>query len=106
MMEEKLLVCQLHDLGRSKCQPTVVGISEHCSDRGDGFQFKDQASLPDIARVQDMVDPGQQIGNFRVEKIVCVRNDADVHIREGRGRFLVLLTPNTSKITSSESLQY
>ena len=80
VLDEKFSRRQCHDLRFTKIQ-AAVRVSQNRGDGRDLFQFKRDERRADVARVQNMIHAREKFGNFRVEKIVCVRNDADFHWR-------------------------
>ena len=75
-MHEKLPPRQCHHLG---LLPGIgrVGVPQHSGDRGDLLELKGDKWFPNIAGMQNMLDPGKQPLDLRVEVIVRIRNDAD-----------------------------
>lgn len=49
-----------------------IVVSHHRLDRCDRFQFDDDIETADIAGVQDEIDAGKRIVNFRSYQPVCV----------------------------------
>ena len=56
-----------------------IRVAEHGGERSDLFQLKADDRGPDVAGVQDMIDAVEEPGNFRIEKIMRVGDDADFH---------------------------
>ena len=79
VVNQKLLVGQLNGLGQSIPEPRVVGVTANSGDRRDLFELEQDARLPDVASMQNMVDPREELGNLRVEEIVSIRNDTESH---------------------------
>ena len=64
---------------RSITQRRIVRVAAHRRDRRDPFQLLQNPRQPDVTRVQNVVHPRKPFQDFRVQKIMRVRDDANLH---------------------------
>ncbi len=78
MLNEKFFLRQ-QDRFRKAIPEFIIAISEHGGYRRDELQFQYNRGVTDVARVEDMVHPGENFFNAWVQKTMRVRNDSDFH---------------------------
>ena len=85
MVNEKLAPGQ-GDNFRFPIIEAVVIVAEDGGDGSDLFELKNDPRQADVAGVEDVFDAGEEFGDARVEVIMGVRDDADFHFVNGKGR--------------------
>jgi hypothetical protein len=79
VVDEELQISDGHDLSLTITELGVVGVAGDGGSRGDFFQFQQNFLRSNVAAVQDVFDAREKVGDFRVEEIMGVGNDADEH---------------------------
>ena len=83
VMDEKFSAGEFDKLRFIITHRRVVRVAANRRDGGDGFQFGENLRQSNVARVENVADARKKSGNFRVEKIMRVGNDADFHVVGG-----------------------
>ena len=78
MMDQEFFARERDHLGFLERQPRIV-VADDKGDRRDEFQFQFNHRIANIARMQDVPDAREQLGDFWIQKSVRVGDDANLH---------------------------
>src|SRR5688572_4750633 len=78
VVNKKLSASERDDLCLVEVQPGIV-VPKNRGHRRDEFQLTDDRFVTNVARVQDVLDAIEDLGDARIEETVSVGDDADAH---------------------------
>ena len=81
MVDEKFFVRQRDDfcflVGQAE-----IGVTQHDGHRGDEFQFQFNDRVADVAGVKNMVHTCENCLDARIEKPMCIGDNAQFHMSD------------------------
>lgn len=78
VMHQKVPSPQVHSFGQVERQPGV-GVAEHGCYRRNRFEREQQRVRADIARVENVINAGEELRDPGIKESVSVGDDADLH---------------------------